>query len=240
MADDVPDIKLIARELVVRGPERLTLIFSSRRQPAVPVARLRARGELAELSTADLRFSEFETETLFKDTYGYSLERDVVADPSARTEGWAASLYLVQAALRDRTVREARAFVKGSSGAHAELYDYLAEEVIGELTAQHQEFLMRTAILQAVEHEPAAIVTGLDAPAAPDRIAEPSVKDCSRVGMNASDAATATTPSFASSAAGPATTRSRRHRAGDASRKRRKLGGVARLADCVLPLRRIR
>ncbi len=172
VADDVPDIKLIARELVVRGPERLTLIFSSRRQPAVPVARLRARGELAELSTADLRFSEFETETLFKDTYGHPLERDVVADLSARTEGWAASLYLVQAALRDRTVREARAFVKGLSGAHAELYDYLAEEVIGELTAQHQEFLMRTAILQAVEHEPAAIVTGLDARVISDLIAE--------------------------------------------------------------------
>lgn len=172
VADDIPDIKLIARELVVRGPERLTVIFSSRRQPAVPVARLRARGELAELSTADLRFSETETETLFKETYGRPLERDVVADLSARTEGWAASLYLVQAALRDRTIREARAFVKGLSGAHAELYDYLAEEVIGELPAQHQEFLMRTAILQAVEHEQAAIVTGLDTRVISDLIVE--------------------------------------------------------------------
>ncbi len=171
-ADDVPDIKLIARELVVRGPERLTVIFSSRRQPAVPVARLRARGELAELSTADLRFSETETETLFKETYGRPLDRDVVADLSARTEGWAASLYLVQAALRDRTLREARAFVKGLSGAHAELYDYLAEEVIGELPAEHQEFLMRTAILQAVEPEQAAMVTGLDTRVVSDFIAE--------------------------------------------------------------------
>jgi LuxR family transcriptional regulator, maltose regulon positive regulatory protein len=170
--DDVDDVKLIARELVLRGPERLTLIFSSRRQPAVPLARLRARGELAELSTADLRFSESETDALFKETYGHPLERDVVLDLSARTEGWAASLYLVQAALRDRTVRETRAFVSGLSGAHADLYDYLAEEVIGDLAAQHQEFLMRTAILQAVEHEQAEIVTGLDARVTSDLIAE--------------------------------------------------------------------
>jgi len=172
VADDVPDIKMIARELVVRGPERLTVIFSSRRTPAVPVARLRARGEFAELTTADLRFSESETDSLFKETYGRPLERDVVADLSSRTEGWAASLYLVQAALRDRTVREARAFVRGLSGAQAELYDYLAEEVIGELAPQHQAFLMRTAILQAVEQEQAAIVTGFDIRLVADLVAE--------------------------------------------------------------------
>ena len=172
VADDATDIKFIARELVVRGPERLTVIFSSRRQPAVPLARLRARGELAELGTADLRFSESETGALFKETYGRPLERDVVADLSARTEGWAASLYLVQAALRDRTVREARAFVNGLSGAHADLYDYLAEEVIGELSDRHQDFLMRTAILQSVEQQQARIVTGLDPRAISDLIAD--------------------------------------------------------------------
>jgi ATP/maltotriose-dependent transcriptional regulator MalT/DNA-binding SARP family transcriptional activator len=163
VADEVPDIKFIARELVMRGPERLTVIFSSRRVPAVPVARLRVRGELAELTTADLRFSETETETLFKETYRRPLEPDVVADLSARTEGWAASLYLVQAALRDRTVREARDFVTSLSGAQSELYDYLAEEVVGELPSEHQQFLMRTSILQSVEQQQAAVVTGSDA-----------------------------------------------------------------------------
>jgi ATP/maltotriose-dependent transcriptional regulator MalT/DNA-binding SARP family transcriptional activator len=172
VADDIPEISAIARELVRRGPERLTLIFSSRRVPPIPVARLRARGELAELSSTDLRFSEQETEALFSETYRRPLERDVVADLSTRTEGWAASLHLVQAALRDRSVREARAFVRGLSGAHAELYDYLAEEVVGELTVDHQEFLMRTSILQAVEQAQAAIVTEFEAGAVSKLIAE--------------------------------------------------------------------
>src|SRR5260221_495535 len=44
VADDVPDIRFIARELVARAPERLTIVFSSRRVPAIPVGRLRSHG----------------------------------------------------------------------------------------------------------------------------------------------------------------------------------------------------
>jgi LuxR family maltose regulon positive regulatory protein len=172
VADDIADIRQIARELVIRGPERLTLVFSSRRTPTVPVARLRALGEVGELRTEDLRFSGTETEALFKETYGRPLEPDVLASLNARTEGWAASLYLVQAALRDRTPRETRAFVRNLSGAHAELYDYLAEEVVGDLTEEFQRFLMRTSVLQAVDPEQAEVATGLDRKAVQAHIAE--------------------------------------------------------------------
>ncbi len=54
LVDESPDVRLIARELVARGPERLTIVFASRRQPAIPLARLRASGEVAELGTDDL------------------------------------------------------------------------------------------------------------------------------------------------------------------------------------------
>lgn len=161
VADDVADIRHIARQLVERGPERLTIVFSSRRSPGVPVARLRALGELAELRTTDLRFSDDETAALFKDSYRRPLEPDVLADLTKRTEGWAASLYLVQAALRDRSAHETRAFIRRLSGAHAELYDYLAEEVVGELPDEHQQFLMATSILQTVSEEAAVVATGM-------------------------------------------------------------------------------
>ena len=82
---------------------------------------------------------------------------------TARTEGWAASLQLVQAALRDRTPAEIRRFVRGLSGADQELYDYLAEEVVGDLPDDLQQFLMRTSILQVVITGPRGVVTGLDA-----------------------------------------------------------------------------
>ncbi len=147
-------------------------MFSSRRAPTLPVARLRALGELSELTTFDLRFSGEETEALFHETYGRTLEPDVLADLSARTEGWAASLHLVQAALRDRSGSETRAFIRGLSGAQSELYDYLAEEVIGDLPHDHQQFLMRTAILQSVDVAEARLVTKLSRPDVVQLIAE--------------------------------------------------------------------
>jgi LuxR family transcriptional regulator, maltose regulon positive regulatory protein len=151
VAEDVPDVVRVARELVARAPERLTLVFSSRRLPPIPVARLRALGEVAELRTTDLRFSHDETDALFKETYGRALEPDVVDDLSKRTDGWAASLYLVEAALRDRSPTETRSFIRALTGAQADLHDYLAEEVIGDLGASHQDFLMKTALLQSID-----------------------------------------------------------------------------------------
>ena len=164
LVDEAPDAKAIVRELVARAPERVSIVIASRRPPSVPIARLRAAGEVAELRTDDLRFDADETARLFSETYGRSLEPDVLRDLSARTEGWAASLQLVQAALRDRSPLEIRRFVRNLSGADQELYDYLAEEVIGDLPDDLQQFLMRTSILQVVTPDLAGIVTALPAP----------------------------------------------------------------------------
>ena len=81
-----------------------------------------------------------------------------------RSEGWAASLQLVHAAVRDRTSAEARDFIRGLSGGQDELYDYLAEEVVGDLSHGHQEFLMRTSILQVVTAQGAAVLADLTPP----------------------------------------------------------------------------
>ncbi|MBA2372740.1 MAG: hypothetical protein H0V74_00865 [Chloroflexi bacterium] len=162
LVDDDPDIRHVARTLVAGAPERLTLVVASRRMPNIPMGRLRALGEVAELRTGDLRFDENETARLFSETYGRTLEPDVIADLSARTEGWAASLQLVQAALRDRSPTEVRRFVRNLTGADQELYDYLAEEVIGELPEELQLFLMRTSILQVVTAERSELVAGLN------------------------------------------------------------------------------
>ncbi|MFL5676699.1 MAG: hypothetical protein ACJ77X_03570, partial [Chloroflexota bacterium] len=165
LVDESPDIRQIVREIVTAAPERLAIVFASRRVPAVPLARLRAAGEVAELGTDDLRFDATETARLFTETYRRALDPDVLADVAAKTEGWAASLQLVQAALRDRTPSQIRHFVRGLSGADQELYDYLAEEVVGDLPDDLQQFLMRTSILQVVTADMAGVVADLDADA---------------------------------------------------------------------------
>jgi LuxR family maltose regulon positive regulatory protein len=149
--DDSVDVRTILRELLARAPERLTFVLISRKVPPVPLARLRALGEVAELRTSELRFDPAETERLFRETYALALEPSVVAELSRRTEGWAASLQLVRTAIRDRTPSEIRSFVDSLNGAEGELYDYLAEEVVGELSQELQQFLMRTSLLEIVE-----------------------------------------------------------------------------------------
>jgi ATP/maltotriose-dependent transcriptional regulator MalT/DNA-binding SARP family transcriptional activator len=168
--DDSPEIRDILRDLLARAPERVTFVFSSRRAPSVRVARLRALGEVAELTTDDLRFNDAETDRLFRETYGQPLEPDVLDDLSRRTDGWAASLQLVQAAIRHRSSGEIRSFVRSISGAEGALYDYLAEEVIGDLPDDVQDFLMRTSLLESVDASLAALPTGLSIEEASFRI----------------------------------------------------------------------
>ena len=79
------------------------------------------------------------------------LEPAVLAELRRRTEGWAASLQLVRAALHDRDPGQVRAFISSLSGAEGHLYEYLAEEVVGELPDDLQQFLMRTSLLETVD-----------------------------------------------------------------------------------------
>ncbi|MES2211144.1 MAG: BTAD domain-containing putative transcriptional regulator [Chloroflexota bacterium] len=151
LVDDSEDARAIVRAMLTRAPERMSFVLISRTTPSLPFARLRALGEVAELHTSDLRFAPEETEQLFRDTYALELDPGIVAELSRRTEGWVASLQLVRAAIRDRNQSEIRAFVRSLSGAEGNLYDYLAEEVVGELSAGLQQFLMRTSLLEVIE-----------------------------------------------------------------------------------------
>ena len=151
LVDDSPEVRHIIRELLDRGPDRMSFVFATRREPPIRLARLRAQGEVAELHTDDLRFDALETERLFRETYEIPVEPALLAELSRRTEGWAASLQLVRSALNDRGPSQVRAFISSLSGAEGHLYDYLAEEVIGDLPADLQQFLMRTSLLETVD-----------------------------------------------------------------------------------------
>jgi DNA-binding SARP family transcriptional activator len=151
LVDESTDVRQILRELLTRAPDRMSFVFASRREPPVRLARLRALGEVAELGTDDLRFDALETEKLFRETYEMALEPSVLAELGRRTEGWAASLQLVRSALHDRNPSQVRTFISSLSGAEGHLYEYLAEEVIGDLPDDLQQFLMRTSLLDTVD-----------------------------------------------------------------------------------------
>ncbi len=161
VVDEVPEVREIVRELALRGPDRLAVVISTRRTPLLPLARLRALGEVAELTTADLRFDRDEMERLFRDAYGHPLDADLLDDLARTTEGWAATLRLVESAVRGRSRDEVRAVIQSLSAKHGDLHDYLAEEVVGRMPGELQDFLERCSLLRVATPHLAAVAGGV-------------------------------------------------------------------------------
>jgi len=127
-------------------PLALTLAVATRSEPALPLARLRARGDLLEIDPDALRFSKDEARALLNDLHGLDLDDTVVARLHERTEGWVAGLFLAALSLRGRD--DARAFVDTFAGDDRHIADYLCAEVLAGHRAEVREFLLRTSILE--------------------------------------------------------------------------------------------
>jgi ATP/maltotriose-dependent transcriptional regulator MalT/DNA-binding SARP family transcriptional activator len=166
MCDRVSGVAELVERLISQAPEGLCFVIISRRTPGLQVAALRARGEVTELGREELRFEENETSRLFHEAYGHRLEPDVVHELQRRTEGWAASLQLVHAAVDGLSPGQVRKFVFSLDGASGSLYDYLAEEVVGDLTPELRGFLMRVALLDEIAPDVAGVAAGVTAIAA--------------------------------------------------------------------------
>ncbi len=114
--------------LLEHRPPGLHLVLASRADPPFGLARLRARGRLAELRDAGLRFTEQEAAALLREAVGADLPEAAVAVLAARTEGWVAGLQLAGLSLRGQV--DVAGFVASFSGSHRFVLDYLAEEVL--------------------------------------------------------------------------------------------------------------
>ena len=86
--------------LVAYLPASLRLVVAGRADPPLPIARLRARGELTEIRAADLRLSRDEAAALVSTVSGTDLDDAEAAEVWERTEGWAAGLQLAGLARR--------------------------------------------------------------------------------------------------------------------------------------------
>ena len=127
-------------------PAGLGLAVASRSDPPLPLARLRASGQLAEVRTGELRFTQQEAAALLREAVGHDLPDSAVAALVARTEGWAAGLQLAALSLRGR--EDIAAFVASFSGDHRYVLDFLAEEVLERQTEPVRSFLLETSVLE--------------------------------------------------------------------------------------------
>ncbi len=139
-------------------PPGLHLVLASRADPPLPLARLRAGGQLAELRTADLRFSAEEAAALLRESAGADLPAAAVAALAARTEGWVAGLQLAALSLAGQA--DPAGFVAAFSGSHRYVLDYLAEEVLDRQQEELRTFLLETSLLERLSGGLCDAVTG--------------------------------------------------------------------------------
>ena len=153
-----PDVHAGVAFLVEHLPPRLHLAITTRADPPLPVARLRARGELVEVRAADLRFTEPEVAAYLNGAMGLQLGADDVMALEGRTEGWIAALQLAALSMQGRD--DPSGFIAGFTGDDRYVIDYLVEEVLQRQPEQVQTFLVQTSILNRLTGPLCDTVTG--------------------------------------------------------------------------------
>ena len=126
-------------------PPQMHLVIATREDPSLPLARLRARGQLTELRAADLRFTPAEAAEFLNQVMGLNLSAEDIAALETRTEGWIAGLQLAALSMQGR--EDIASFIQAFTGSHRFVLDYLVEEVLQHQSEHIRSFLLQTAIL---------------------------------------------------------------------------------------------
>jgi LuxR family transcriptional regulator, maltose regulon positive regulatory protein len=142
---DTPDVATALSFLIDHRPPQLHLIISTRADPALPLPRLRARGELVEIRASDLRFTTDEAETYLNTVHDLRLSASDVEALESRTEGWVAALQLAALSLHGHD--DSAAFIATFAGDDRFVVDYLVDEVLDQQPADLRRFLLDTSIL---------------------------------------------------------------------------------------------
>ncbi len=155
---EAPTVHASMGFLLDRLPPGLRLVVASRADPPLPLARLRANGQLAELRAADLRFTLAETAAFLREATGLDLPLASVAALQDRTEGWAAGVQLAALSLQGHA--DPAGFVATFAGSHRYVLDYLTEEVLARQPEQVVRFLLETSVLDRLSGPLCDAVTG--------------------------------------------------------------------------------
>ena len=155
---DARDVQDGMAFLLDHVPAGLHVVIAGRADPALPLARWRARGELVEIRAAELRFTPDEAATYLGETMGLTLTAQEVTVLEARTEGWIAALQLAALSMQGR--EDVAGFIAGFAGDDRYVVDYLLEEVLQRQPDRVRAFLLQTCILGRLSGPLCDAVTG--------------------------------------------------------------------------------
>jgi LuxR family maltose regulon positive regulatory protein len=131
--------------LVEHLPSHMHLVIATREDPTLPLARLRARGQLTELRAAELRFTPAEAVEFLNRVMELNLSSEDIAALETHTEGWIAGLQMAALSMRGR--EDISSFIQAFTGSHRFVLDYLVEEVLQRQPEHVRSFLLQTSIL---------------------------------------------------------------------------------------------
>jgi LuxR family maltose regulon positive regulatory protein len=156
-----PGVHGLVDFLLENAPPGLCLVLSTRVDPPLSLARLRARGQLAELRTPFLRFRDDEIAAWVESSLP-GLSAETIVQLSEKTEGWGAALQIMRSSWSESDPQRIRKMIAGLSGSQQYIFDYLAEEVFRRLPVEEQSFLLQTSILQQLDASVCQTLTGSD------------------------------------------------------------------------------
>ena len=155
-----PEIHDSVAFLLEHLPPQLSLVIVTRADPPLPLASLRADGDLLEIRAADLRFTADEAAEYLNGAMDLALTAAEIDVLEARTEGWIAALQLAALSMQGRS--DPASFISEFAGDDRFILDYLADEVLERQTARIRDFLLDTSILSRLNGPLCAAVTGQD------------------------------------------------------------------------------
>jgi len=138
------DIHKALSFLLDHAPSNLHFVLIARGDPPLPLARYRARGEVLELHTDDLRFEYKETKSFLNERMKLDLDNNEIESLQTQLEGWIAGLQLAALSVRQEPHGASKQII---SGKHHFIADFLNEEVFANVPPHTQQFLLQTSIL---------------------------------------------------------------------------------------------
>ncbi|MEA3441400.1 MAG: LuxR C-terminal-related transcriptional regulator [Chloroflexota bacterium] len=153
-----PEIHQQVDFLLEHHPANMHVAITTREDPPLPLARLRAQGQVLEIRQSDLSFSLDETGKFLRNIAQLNIQEGDIATLAKHTEGWVVGLQL--AALSMQGVEDLSAFVQSFTGSNRYILDYLFDEVFDRQTEHVQDFLIKTSILEHLSAPLCDAVTG--------------------------------------------------------------------------------
>ena len=149
---DVPDVIGFMDWIIEHLPPELHVIVATRHAVRFPsLNKWQAKGDVLKITREDLAFTDEEIAQLFEQQYGITLSELSIDQLKDKTEGWAIGLQMIWQILHNNPDLTIRQVLEDERQSKSTLFDYLAEEVLGGLAPDIQDFLLKTSILSKLE-----------------------------------------------------------------------------------------